>query len=184
MTLSRRSRRYRALAAVPFWVAMPLAAQDAPDPSGATAEDAIAAAREAYGPRGRVENCSAEQEAAALSGEIVVCRRKSDGSPYRLYPDDEAEKRLAERTMLEGQPRAPDLLLDCHDQGWPPGCVKLGSVPPPAYMIDFDSLPDAPPGSDADRIARGLPPLGRDDAPAPAPVPPPAPVREPPSPSG
>jgi len=29
-------------------------------------------------------------------------------------------------------------------------------------MIDVTALPQAPPGSDADRIANGLPPLGRD----------------------
>ena len=29
-------------------------------------------------------------------------------------------------------------------------------------MIDVEALPHAPPGSDADRIARGLPPLGEE----------------------
>jgi hypothetical protein len=29
-------------------------------------------------------------------------------------------------------------------------------------MIDVEALPEAPEGSDADRIANGLPPLGRD----------------------
>ena len=41
-----------------------------------------------------------------------------------------------------------------------PGLQKC--PPPPAIVVDFAALPDAPPGSDADRIARGLPPLGRD----------------------
>ena len=40
-------------------------------------------------------------------------------------------------------------------------------IPPcpkePALIIDIESLPEAPPGSDADRIARGLPPLGNDE---------------------
>ena len=181
--MSRRRRGPHLLLAVPIWVAFPATAQERAqerlEPPSATAEEAIDAARSAYGPRGRVEDCSAEQEAAALSGEIVVCRRQSDGSPYRLYDNDTALKELAERTKYEGVPRAPDFLLDCHDQGYPVGCVKLGSAPPPAYMVDFDSLPDAPPGSDADRIARGLPPLGRDAPPA---EPAPAPAEAPPSP--
>ena len=154
-------------------------AQERVQAPSATAEEAIDAAHSAYGPRGRVEDCSAEQEAAALSDEIVVCGQISDGSPYRLYDNDTAMKELAERTKFDGIPRAPDFLLDCHDQGYPAGCVKMGSAPPPAYMIDFDSLPDAPPGSDADRIARGLPPLGRDAPPA---EPAPAPAEAPPSP--
>ena len=32
--------------------------------------------------------------------------------------------------------------------------------PPPVYYIDVTALPEAPPGSDADRIARGLAPRG------------------------
>ena len=46
--------------------------------------------------------------------------------------------------------------------------------------IDFKAgaLPDAPPGSDADRIARGLPPLGRDGARLSAPPPSPAQIAE------
>ena len=36
-----------------------------------------------------------------------------------------------------------------------PPCPK-----PPVYMIDLSALPEAPPGSDADRIARGLAPRG------------------------
>ena len=39
----------------------------------------------------------------------------------------------------------------------------MGKVPPPALIIDVEALPDAPAGSDADRIARGLPPLGQDE---------------------
>ena len=36
----------------------------------------------------------------------------------------------------------------------------MGSVPPPAYLIDFDELPETPPGSDAERAAQGLAPRG------------------------
>jgi len=39
-------------------------------------------------------------------------------------------------------------------------CVVPPCPPPPVYYIDVGALPEAPPGSDADRIARGLPPRG------------------------
>ena len=113
-----------------------------------------------YGPP--VEDCSRDRDAATISGEIIVCRRIGDRSEYRLRAPDAAQKRFAEETMDQANPKPPDFIRDCHEQGWPPGCVRVGSVPPPAHMIDFDALPDAPPGSDADRIARGLPPLGQD----------------------
>ena len=39
-------------------------------------------------------------------------------------------------------------------------CIVPPCPPPPVYMIDVTALPEAPPGSDADRIARGLAPRG------------------------
>ncbi|MGE5952438.1 MAG: hypothetical protein ACM308_02290, partial [Qipengyuania vulgaris] len=82
------------------------------------------------------------------------------GDENRLYDKETAERRHAERTMRHNDPAPPDFIRDCHEQGWPVGCFKMGRVPPPAYMIDFDELPDTPKGSDADRIARGLAPRG------------------------
>jgi len=42
------------------------------------------------------------------------------------------------------------------------GCIIPPCPPPPALIIDIEALPEAPAGSDADRIARGLPPIGND----------------------
>lgn len=120
----------------------------------------LAEAQDAYGPPPPTEACAVEQDAATISGTIVVCRKLSDQSDYRTTSPTDAQKRYAEETMNEGNPQTPDFIEDCADQGWPPGCVRVGRVPPPVYMIDFAALPEAPPGSDADRIARGLPPLG------------------------
>lgn len=106
------------------------------------------------------EDCSAEEEAASISGEIVVCRRKVDQSQYRTVTEDEAENRYARQTMDKGSPRPPDV-FGIPNHGVP---IRFGKVPPPAYMVDFSALPDTPPGSDADRVGRGLPPLGRDTA--------------------
>ena len=112
------------------------------------------------------ERCESEADAGKVAGEIVVCRRlgeASDGS----WDSEKWKKEYAERTALKGAPRSPDFILDCKDQGMPFGCVGLGKAPPPALLIDVTALPKAPPGSDADRIARGLPPLGKDAEPTP-----------------
>ena len=148
-------------------VALPVAAQDADTPlqpqQGSPPEriDLLAAAREADEP---LEDCSEEQEAALLSGEIIVCRRRSDLDEYG-YDKERAERRYARETMNKGNPSAPDVFgIPDHGVVAARGCFIPPCPPPPAYIIDFESLPDAPPGSDADRIARGLPPLGRDVA--------------------
>ena len=111
-----------------------------------------------------LEDCEEEQDAGIISGEIVVCRRKPS-EKYRLYDKDTALRRHAEETAFKGDPKAPDFIRDCHEQGWPVGCVRMGRVPPPAYLIDFAELPETPPGSDADRVAQGLAPRGASAAP-------------------
>ncbi len=106
------------------------------------------------------ENCSPdEQDAATISGEIVVCRR-STGAENRLYSKEDAERRYARETMNQGLIAAPDVAGAGIFRG-PATISSLCFIPPcptpPAYMIDFSTVPEAPPGSDADRIARGLP---------------------------
>lgn len=108
-----------------------------------------------------LEDCSAEQEAASISGEIVVCRRRRDQTGERYSSSEEAERRYAAETMDKDSPRPPDLFGITH-QGVTVarGCFIGPCPPPPAYIIDIEALPEAPPGSDADRIARGLAPKG------------------------
>lgn len=127
----------------------------------ATADDVLAASREVYGPPPDSEPCTAEQEAASISGEIVVCRRRAVPSDQRLSSDRQAEARYAAATMDMGDPRAPDFAGPPCDTK-KAGCIGFGYVKPRAMVIDFAALPEAPPGSDADRIARGLAPLGND----------------------
>ncbi len=131
---------------------------------GSQVIDILASADDLYGPPPPVEDCSEEQEAAIISGEIIVCWRNRDQRRFQTLDPDSAQARYAEETAFRDDPRTPDFILDCHDQGMPFGCVSFGKVPPPALIIDVAALPQAPAGSDADRISRGLPPLGGDDS--------------------
>lgn len=110
------------------------------------------------------EQCEAQMDAARLAGEIVVCRslgEATDGS----WNAAEFEREYAQRTL---GPKNPDvdgtgLILPTEGSVFTVTVtVKMGDPPAPALMIDVGALPEPPPGSDADRIARGLPPLGED----------------------
>lgn len=100
------------------------------------------------------KDCEDANEAGRVANEIVVCRELGEASDGSWNKED-FEKRYAEKTKGGSTPN----LFGIPDHGNP---IGFGSVPPPAYIVDFDALPDTPEGSDADRIARGLPPLGRD----------------------
>ena len=108
------------------------------------------------------QDCEEESDAATIANEIVVCRQlgeATDGS----WDAEDWQRRYAERTQGE-QP--VDVAGDGIFRG--PATVSGLCVIPPcppeaAIMIDVEALPQAPEGSDADRIARGLPPLGEDE---------------------
>ncbi|MEP3422736.1 MAG: hypothetical protein ABJN35_13440 [Erythrobacter sp.] len=105
------------------------------------------------------EDCEEEADAARIANEIVVCRQlgeASDGS----WNKEAWERDYARRTQGG---RTPDT-FGIANHG---NAIGFGSVPPPALIIDVEALPEAPEGTDADRIARGLPPLGRDAEPTP-----------------
>lgn len=97
------------------------------------------------------KDCEEANEAGTIANEIVVCRdlgEASDGS----FDKSDTERRYAERTKGASPPDT----FGIPDHGNP---IGFGRAPPPALLIDVGALPDAPAGSDADRIARGLPPL-------------------------
>jgi len=105
------------------------------------------------------QDCEEEADAARIAGEIIVCRQlgeASDGS----WNKEEWERDYARRTQGGRTP-------DTFGIGDLAHSVGFGSVPPPALIIDVEALPEAPEGTDADRIARGLPPLGQDAEPTP-----------------
>jgi hypothetical protein len=61
--------------------------------------DTLVAARTQYGPPPEMEDCSAGQEAAIISGEIIVCPRKQDTSEYLTGSREESQSRFAQETM-------------------------------------------------------------------------------------
>ena len=136
-----------------------LFAQDLMEPEDAPPDRRLDLSIDTQSETDGYEDCRTDQDAAAISGEIVVCRRAT-GEEHRLYDREEAQRRHAERTAYINDPEAPDFILDCHEQGWPVGCAKMGRAPPPTVMIDVTALPEAPPGSDAERIGQGLAPVG------------------------
>lgn len=119
--------------------------------------------------------CKRDQDAARISNEIVVCAPVEENARYRIESREGAQTRYAEETAYANDPQAPNVA----GKGIFRGPANIGGMcfvppcpPPPALMIDLEALPEAPPGSDADRIARGLAPLGRSGAATPAPMPP------------
>jgi hypothetical protein len=169
----RNVRKHAALvlALCAFWPVAPLVAQDA-KAAGQEQPQPPAPPRDRINlmvtkPRGevnaaQVQECVERADAGSISGEIVVCRQVGD-DPANLYSSpEEARKRYAEATANKAAPRTPDFINDCKDQGNPFGCMGFGRTPPVALMIDVSALPQAPVGSDADRIARGLPPLNQE----------------------
>jgi len=110
------------------------------------------------------QECEEEADAARIAGEIVVCRSLSEEIDG-VWDREGFERDYAERTQ---SPRAPS--VDGSGVQLPTeGSVftvtvtaKVGDPPDPVLMIDLESLPEAPEGSDADRVARGLTPEGGD----------------------
>lgn len=112
------------------------------------------------------QDCEEEADAARLANEIVVCRQLGEGTDG-AWDKEDWEARYAARTQ-GGQP------VDVAGGGIFRGPATVGGlclIPPcpaeAALIIDVEALPEAPPGSDADRIARGLPPTGEDAGPTP-----------------
>ncbi len=103
--------------------------------------------------------CSRDQDAAIISGEIVVCRRLEDGSDNNFSSKEEAQYRYAERTKGISTPDVEGGTIHAPGSGLR-GCYIPPCPRPSALMIDIPALPEAPPGSDADRISRGLAPQG------------------------
>lgn len=143
-----------ALALVP----LPALAQQSYGPPNETPEAdkpfadraAAAAAREKAFLEDPVKKCKREADA---SREIIVCADPGKNEQERLPLRNE---RPEARSTFDGIARAPDLDgIKCR-RGADGVCRgNIGKVPPPIYYIDLKAIPEAPAGSDADRIGKG-----------------------------
>lgn len=114
-------------------------------------------AREAYGPDEPQPERPADCDIPVDDSEIIVCAPvEEDPDRYRVT----SRLDRADDSHLSWDGRAPDLEPQYPGVVVARGCFVPPCPPPPAYMIDFSELPEAPPGSDADRIGRGLAPRG------------------------
>jgi hypothetical protein len=110
----------------------------------ATAEQAIAQEQQSYGPPApRKRTCGLPD----ASGDIIVCA--PDNEEFRVQSSRDLNPDSHE-ALYDGVPRAPQF-----DNGYCAECAHFGHVPPPVYYIDVAALPAAPPGSEADEVARG-----------------------------
>ena len=130
-----------------LFAAMPATAQQAGgDAVDARVQEILSEAQgvlSAVPPRPRCEGGS--------SDEIVVCAT-TDSRKYRVPSTIESNpgSRAALRTGIPSPPQ-----LDRGSCRGQPNCMIGGYTPPPVYAIDLKAIPEAPPGSDADRVARG-----------------------------
>ena len=165
------------MASLPVWLLATALGQSAPPLEPAPSEpppepdegrlviDILAPAEPEDSDEIAYEECVAEQDAARIRGEIVVCRQRSDGAALSGFNKEQWERDYAERTQGV---KTPDT-MGVGGSILMPGegsliavtvSAKIGDPPPPALFIDVEALPKAPPGSDADRIAKGLDPKG------------------------
>ncbi len=127
---------------------MPLLAQTAdPEPDPQIAQR-LAAAKS----RLSVETVQDRCRSARKAGEIVVCVDRGEDLRVPTTAETDPDSLAARRTLNNGVPRAPAFSRSCKGQ---PGCITGGWAPPPIYVIDPAALPEAPEGSDADKIAKG-----------------------------
>lgn len=166
----RRVTALTGLFAAGLTIAAPVAAQDDSAATPAPATDAAQTPPPAPPPprinllvtvprdepnQAQVKECEDKADAGTLSGEIVVCRELGNDGTGLTGSRAESQKRYAEETAFRGAPRTPEAFgIPDNGKG-----IGFGGVPPPVLYIDVEALPKAPEGSNADRIAQGLPPL-------------------------
>ncbi|MEW9854803.1 hypothetical protein [Novosphingobium sp. M1R2S20] len=91
----------------------------------------------------------------ATGEDIVVCAQNEEQFRTQSSSDIDPTSRQATN---DGRLSAPDVSGGGIFKGKPSLgglCVVPPCPPPPAYMIDLSSIPEAPAGSDADRISKG-----------------------------
>jgi len=128
-------------------LASPLAAQEAPP---VTAEQVLSDARRAYALT--ASGAPAECPMPKPGEEIVVCAQQDDPERFRAASSSDLDPTGA--GARGGVPHA-DVETRYPGVAVASGCFIPPCPPPMPVLIDLKGIPEAPPGSDADRIARG-----------------------------
>lgn len=139
-----------ALYALALFGTLPGTARAQNDELDARVAERIAITQEMYGAPPARRRC----ESSGGDDAIVVCA-PDRGEDLRVPSTSQSDPTSSEarRELDNGVPRAPQLDRgSCRGQ---PGCVVGGWAPPPIYVIDVKAIPEAPEGSDADKIAKG-----------------------------
>ncbi|MEO1967271.1 MAG: hypothetical protein ABGW87_00985 [Sphingomonadaceae bacterium] len=106
---------------------------------------------QSVGPPSQDDDCRRRQEAAEISGEIVVCANRERNDAYRLR-DPKSSSAYADATRDKGNARAPDMNGPPCVPSLLTACVKSNRTYEGAREIDLSALPVAPPGSDATKV--------------------------------
>jgi hypothetical protein len=135
-------------------LASPALAQHDPAPPGPPSDADRAISRQRDLIDVSPEKCRRD---ADKRNEIVVCADPRRNERERLPLRNESD---AARSTRTGVTRAPDIDgIKCR-RGADGVCRgNMGGAPPPIHYIDLSKIPEAPPGSDADRIAKGEVPV-------------------------
>lgn len=155
------SRRGRAI--VTSVMAFAVMGQAAPDRQTKpdrqiTAEEAIEDYFEVYGPEPPEPEVAYDCD-EPVGDEIVVCAALEEQAQFRV--PSSLDK--GDESHLEWSGEPPDVAGPGIFKGKATvsGCIKeVTCPPPPAYIFDITALPEPPPGSDADKIAKGEKPAG------------------------
>jgi len=148
MKLSRRCALLILLAAA---APVPALAQTEPASKAAPDSDAAMARKLLTSPTitGNKPKCYERSP----TGDIVVCAPDNDQFRIKSTAEEDPNSRQA---LDDGRLHPPNVsgLPDC-SPGSKNGCIGIGRAPPPLYIIDLDAIPQAPAGSDADKVAKG-----------------------------
>jgi len=116
-------------------------------------DPAVRARLEAARRRTAVTSVQSRCDRPRQGDEIVVCVDRGEDLRVPTTAESDPSSLAARRARNNGVPLAPQLDRgSCKGQ---PGCIVGGWTPPPLYLIDLKAIPEAPEGSDADKVAKG-----------------------------
>lgn len=126
-------------------------AQSADDEIDRKVAERFEAAKDKFSVGGRRKRCQ-----PAEAGEIVVCGNDTPDQRVPSTAQSDPNSRAARRALDGNIPSAPNVAYIQCRRG-PDGVCRgnVGGAPAPVYYIDVSALPQAPEGSDADKIAKG-----------------------------